>query len=697
MRINNLGIQNLRAISWLELTDLDQMVLIAGPNGCGKSCIFDGIRLLKSCYGGYQPNEWQQWFGEFQINVGRQDVDLRRLLFRDRSKPVVVEATFVLSDRERTFLQERLHDISTEIAWQIVAPHTQGYGVRPVARDLRTYSPQVAARAQEIRDAASSELTKAEHAARIEISTENNITPTNNPLLEVIFATFDPQNLGIIDYHSANRAYGREQVGGINLNLDSGKEQKRQHALYNTPNKYTNIKSEMASSYVRDLISRERGIQKTAKASLTETLQELFQAFFPDKKFEGPKPTDDGGIEFTVTTTDGISHDINDLSSGEKEVLFGYLRLRNASPRDSVILLDEPEIHLNPALIKGLPQFYRKHIGQALGNQVWLVTHSDAFLREATGQAGFSVFHMQRPAKQDTTTTTPHNQLAPIAADSELELAVLDLIGDLATYQPNAKVVIFEGEDSEFDRKMTARLFPELEENSNLISAGPRTNAQKLHVLLERAATNGSLRTRFFSIVDRDSDRVDASSVPTHFQWPAYHIENFLLEPRYILRALRDISTTESIFSGEAAVRDALRNAARETMHDHIRHRLQNEANEKLRSALMLRVDRTATDVSSSLSSAIEHTTRRIAALVSSELSAETLATLELAHREQLETALGTDKWMTEYRGRDILKRFVGALGTHLNYVTFRDLVIARMRDDGYRPPGMKSVVDQIL
>ena len=54
MKIKRLEIENFKAIKHIKLDGLSDTVLIAGPNGCGKSCIFHAIRLLKSTIGGYQ-------------------------------------------------------------------------------------------------------------------------------------------------------------------------------------------------------------------------------------------------------------------------------------------------------------------------------------------------------------------------------------------------------------------------------------------------------------------------------------------------------------------------------------------------------------------------------------------------------------------------------------------------------------------
>lgn len=69
MKFHSLTIKNLRAIRLFEVHDLNDFVVVAGQNGCGKSCVFDAIRLLKSVYGGYSANEYHQWFGEFAINL----------------------------------------------------------------------------------------------------------------------------------------------------------------------------------------------------------------------------------------------------------------------------------------------------------------------------------------------------------------------------------------------------------------------------------------------------------------------------------------------------------------------------------------------------------------------------------------------------------------------------------------------------
>lgn len=696
MRIQRLEVENFRAITRIVLGDLHDVVVVAGPNGCGKSAIFDAIRLFKSAYGGYQPNEWQQWFGEFQINLSRRQEDLLNL-FQVRSQPLRIFAEIALSEEERSFLRGNAPDLKRDAIWRTIAPEAQGsryLSAAPLAAQLRTHAPQVDQRAQAELPALLSELDQLVFTGELVIDPNGEIRVRYSHVLDLVFTMYAPQSIGVIDYHGAQRNYAREQVGGINLNIESSEQQLKQHALYNYANKYSNIKTEMAASYVRDLLAREVGGSSQQTDSLVETLKELFATFFPGKQFLGPQPTSDGRIFFPVRTESGAVHDINDLSSGEKEVLYGYLRLRNTAPKNSVLLIDEPELHLNPRLIQGLPQFYHKHLGRALGNQLWLVTHSDALLRQAVGEPGFRVFHMHPPTSERRVTT----QVSEILAKEDLERAIIDLVGDLAAYRPGGKLVVFEGGgDSELDLRIVSVLFPTFVAKVNAIASGNKQRVRDLHAILERARHSGHVPVQFYSIVDRDSGEPVDGTAARVFTWDVYHIENYLLEPRYILRVLQDLNVREPAVADEAAISSALLRCAELTLPTLTSHELQRLVNRSLVECIRTRVDPRASQITPALREVIESSVHRITEVAAGQLAQSELERKEAEVQSTLRRDLVSGAWRKTFRGRDVLRRFVGEYGGSVKYEVFRDLVLARMHDAGVQPPGMKLILDTIL
>ena len=482
MRIEELQIENFRAIERVSIDTRSTMIVIAGPNGCGKSCVLDGIRFVKSAYGGYGPNEWNQWLGEFQINRDKDPWEMRKIL-RDKGKSARIAITLTLHPKERQHLQENSHELAEEIALTQIYPRLQYSNwrqrIRISGRQEQAFLQQVEILTQQLEALLKTEVLNEQHAGCVTIEQSGNVSIARNLVLESIWKIYEPQCVGVVDYHGSHRHYAREQLGGVNLSLKVQEEQQRESTLYNYANKYANIKTQMATEFVLQTL-REKGGEER-RESLSETLRELFRRFFPGKEFEGIKTNEKGELEFAVTVSDGKKHDINDLSSGEKEILFGYLRLRNSAQRQSIILLDEPELHLNPKLIQGLPQFYQKHLGEALDNQIWTVTHSDAFLREAIGSADTRVYHM----KEVNIEEAGNNQVHQIKREEESQEAVLELIGDIAGYRPGGKIVIFEGENSEFDIRMTGKLFPRYERKMNFVSGGNKSTVRRLHQALE--------------------------------------------------------------------------------------------------------------------------------------------------------------------------------------------------------------------
>lgn len=695
MKIESLRISNFRGIRDVALTNLGTMVVIAGQNGSGKSCLFDAIRLLKSVYGGYQHNEWQQWMGEFQINLSNRSSDFASM-FNDTTRDLTIQCDFRLAPEERSFIQENADELLREKIWRTILPEAYSWGgsrMAMFAAQFRDREPEVSARANSELPGLINELAGPLLSASITIKPGDLPRFTLSHALAVIFSNYRPTEIGVIDYHGAQRHYGRENVQGINLNLDAAEQQRSQSALYNVGNKYTNVKGEMAASYVKEILAEQAGVARSKQSTLTNTLKELFATFFPDKTFLGPQPTADGRLSFPVVTQSGGRHDLDDLSAGEKEIIYGYLRIRNSAPQFSIILLDEPELHLNPRLIRGLPQFYRKNLGEALGNQIWLVTHSDALLREVVGRENYNVFHMLpcgNVPKSDS-------QLKPLLATADLELALVDLVGDLAAYRPGGKVVIFEGGgDSDFDQKMASMLFPELVQQANLISGSNKIRVRALHETLERVEQKGQLPFKFYSITDRDSgpDTAATKSVNS-YSWDVYHIENYLLSPKHIQSVLEALG--HKAFASEDVLWDELRTCATETLPQLLRHELSIMANDLLIGTLNTSTDPKGGNLPRLLAEAVGRSIDRMAAVKESRLTEGHLSSAEQDARERYNGSLADGSWTTVMRGRDVLRRFCGKHAPSVTYEVFRNLLISRMKDDGFRPTGMDAVVKRIL
>lgn len=695
MRFSRLHISNFRAIRNFELSDLTDFILIAGPNGCGKSCVLDAIRLLKSVYGGYQQNEWMQWFGEFQINLNDR-AQLARM-FRDPTIPLRIAASVQLSTDEKDYLRANAETVLEPLIWQQETGQNLenvGWSTAALATQFRQHGDAVkhalASRAEQLRNS----LDEESYELALEIRETGPLTVLPNATIEVVFQTYDPAHLGIIDYHSASRNYQREQVGGLTLDASTLEAQRRQQSLYNWQGKYQNVKTELASTYVRELLAEKSG-HRLESSNLNETLRELFQTFFPDKQYLGVQAMPHGGLAFPVRVKSGEEHDINELSSGEKEVLYGYLRLRNSTPKNSTILLDEPELHLNPGLLRGFPDFYHRHLGREHGNQLWLVTHSDTLLRQAVGNLNYSVYHMTSASTEPDIS----NQALPVTADDDLERAMVDLVGDLATYRPQGKVVLFEGGgDTEIDVLITQRLFPDFAKKVNLISGGNKRRVRDLYEVLSSTAERVGMARRFYAITDKDTAAYEVPNRGTHhLSWNVYHIENYLLEPRFV-RAAAAALLGQDAFQSDDDVVQALRSAAELLVPGLVLERLRKSVNDQLVAALNIGAEPDSVDPAAAILPSVTASYERLDGARSSITQLE-----ELQHRaDQFEASLRgwleDGSWVREFPGRLILKRF---LDHHLrgiaSYEAFRNVILDKMVDNGYEPEGMKSVVLTVL
>ncbi len=170
---------------------------------------------------------------------------------------------------------------------------------------------------------------------------------------------------------------------------------------------------------------------------------------------------------------------------------------------------------------------------------------------------------------------------------------------------------------------MTTSLFPLLQQKANTVSAGSEARVQGLHKTLAIALEKGQVPLKIYSIVDADAQ--DGHPLPDQsYAWDVYHIENYLLEPRFILKILKDLGIKE--YSTEEAVYEELRDCAKETMTSLIRHQLATSVRSDLVGTINTRTDPNTSTVAPVLADAIKNSAVHFASLIRDRLDVTQLA-----------------------------------------------------------------------
>jgi hypothetical protein len=289
------------------------------------------------------------------------------------------------------------------------------------------------------------------------------------------------------------------------------------------------------------------------------------------------------------------------------------------------------------------------------------------------------------------------SQLRPLSATADLDVALSDLVGDLAAYRPGGKVVILEGGgDTDFDQKVVSSFFPELLECATLVSGTNKTRVKSLLKILDDASKSGAVPFTFFSITDRDSEPTTAGSACTNaLTWSVYHIENYFLVPKYIscvLSALQVDTNRE-----EEQIWDELRECAKRTIPLMVRHELTGYVNSLLVGSIQIQTDPMLEQQFTAVLASVESSFTRICNARDEHLSEALLEAKETELREKYTTSISNGKWVSEFRGREILKKYVSYKGIPVSYIIFRNSLLSQMSDDGFQPEGMRDVVKIVL
>ena len=131
------------------------------------------------------------------------------------------------------------------------------------------------------------------------------------------------------------------------------------------------IATKMISTMLKNKNEKVGDVQK----KVFNEINEIFENLSINVKVEDI--SQDGRNITLFTNSSGDKFDINELSSGEKQLFLRTLAIKMLNPENSIILIDEPELSLHPKWQQRIVDVYRK-IGK--NNQIIIATHSPHIL-----------------------------------------------------------------------------------------------------------------------------------------------------------------------------------------------------------------------------------------------------------------------------------------------------------------------------
>ena len=135
------------------------------------------------------------------------------------------------------------------------------------------------------------------------------------------------------------------------------------------------IPSYIATKIISAIFKNKNEKVGDVQKKVFDEINEIFENLSIDVKVEDI--SQDGRNITLFTNSSGDEFDINELSSGEKQLFLRTLAIKMLNPENSIILIDEPELSLHPKWQQRIVDVYKK-IGK--NNQIIIATHSPHIL-----------------------------------------------------------------------------------------------------------------------------------------------------------------------------------------------------------------------------------------------------------------------------------------------------------------------------
>jgi AAA domain, putative AbiEii toxin, Type IV TA system len=244
---------------------------------------------------------------------------------------------------------------------------------------------------------------------------------------------------------------------------------------------------------------------------------------------------------------------LDELSSGEIEVVRITFDILLRSPNDCVFVIDEPELHLHPELLQRLVRTLEK-IGT--NNQFIFFSHSPDIISSSIDD---TVIFMRPPKEKE-------NQ-AVRATRNEDAVEGLRLLGQsIGVIALGKKVVVIEGTNSSVDKKTYSSVLGEKFNDFVLLPSGGVGTLTRFESLRKSILDQSLWGVDFFMLRDGDAQSAlveeETDKQSRLRRLPRYHIENYFLEPTLVARVFADLGCPDSGFCQSESIKKLIEDLA---------------------------------------------------------------------------------------------------------------------------------------
>lgn len=556
MHIVNVRIRNFRGLEHIEFSPKAGMNVLVGPNAVGKTSVLEAMRLTKSLLAPRYREEASQVLISLgaatqHMLFGEAQVDFSALAGIPTS-PLEISLELSLSPEEVLTLTSSVLGLS-----QALVRSRLGQERASTQLDLIQFmsSPQGQAQLQGAQKDVQTYLDSIQTTKRVSLTLSmqllgNNLQinskDTNAQLVLQALESSCPPASALVTYFPADRAL---PSGEVNIQLGSADMQQQVFSHLAQPaTKYNRLKQIIVNSFV---------LGSTTKHDLEQSFNAIFGQLLPGKKLEAIQQKSTGNLSVLIKDLkSGRVFDIDNMSSGEKGLILTFLLLKSSAATGGLVFLDEPELHLNPAVCSRLVPFLHTEIISPLKLQLFVCTHSAEILSSALHRDDCSVFHLRTP--RDATPVDRRDKAELFEILRRLGLSSMDVVSWQGT-------IFVEGED---DIDLLSLGFPDLLSNYQIKQLGGRGEIEKDILRLQAAEKNGDIQRLNVFIFDHDSkpSSLQSTSRVRTLQWDRYSIESYLLDENLLFEVVNKHAETK--VESKGALRALLRELAMNQVTD---------------------------------------------------------------------------------------------------------------------------------